>query len=362
MPLFFFLIPSAYREETFMRKQLLNKTNIEVSELCLGTMTFGEQNNISESHQILDYALDHEINFFDTAEMYPIPPKAETHFKTEEIIGKWANFNQKRSDIILATKVIGPSSFMTYIRGGSKSIKDNMREALEGSLRRLQTDYIDLYQLHWPARPTNFFGQLEYTYPSALKDDQIYDTIMAFEELKKEGLIRSYGVSNETPWGLMKYQEISKSEGFTGISTVQNPYSLLNRTFEIGMSEICHRENIQLLAYSPLGFGVLSGKYINNSSTPNDRLNLFPDYQRYSNPTAVNATKKYLDLSLQHNISLTQMALQFVTSRKFLVSNIIGATNITQLKENIDSVNLNLSKELLTEIEKIHNESPNPSP
>lgn len=345
-----------------MKKQLLNNTDLEVSQLCMGTMTFGEQNTPIESHQILDYAFDHGINFFDTAEMYPIPPKAATHFKTEEIIGHWSKFRHQRHQIILATKIIGPSSTMTYIRGGSQVIKNNMKMAITGSLTRLKTDYIDLYQLHWPARPTNYFGQLGYSYPQNLRDDQILETLEAFEALKKEGLIRAYGVSNETPWGLMKYQELSKREGFTGISTIQNPYNLLNRTFEIGMAEICHREKIQLLAYSPLGFGVLSGKYVSNTSSPKDRLNQFPDYRRYSNPAAIEATKKYWELAKEHHISLSQLALQFVNTRKFLGSNIIGATTIEQLRENIESINLELSQELLNKLEAIHHGHPNPSP
>lgn len=345
-----------------MKKQVLKNTEIEVSPLCLGTMTFGEQNTQKEAHEILDFAFERGINFFDTAEMYPIPPKSETHFRTEEIIGEWSKFHQKRDQIVMATKMIGPTSFMTYIRNGSTNIKASMREAVTGSLQRLKTEYIDLYQLHWPARPTNFFGQLNYSYPEQLREDQILETLESFEEVKKEGLIRSYGVSNETPWGMMKYQELSKAKGFCGISTIQNPYSLLNRTFEIGMAEVCHREGIQLLAYSPLGFGVLTGKYLNNTSTPRDRLNLFPDYQRYSNPYAVESTKKYLELANKVGVSLTKLALQFVTTRPFMVSNIIGATNITQLEENILSLEINLTDEILNEIEVIHASFPNPSP
>ncbi len=345
-----------------MENRILRHTDIKVSALCLGTMTFGEQNTPQESHEIMDFALDNGINFFDTAEMYPIPPKEETHFRTEEIIGRWSQFQASRDKVILATKIIGPSSFMTYIRNGSPNIKDSLREALNGSLKRLNTDYIDLYQIHWPARVTNYFGQLGYSYPETMQSDQIMETTYELEKFKKEGLIRSYGVSNESPWGMMKYQEITKKEKLTGISTIQNPYSLLNRTFEIGMSEVCHREEIQLLPYSPLGFGVLTGKYIENRSSPQDRLNRWPDYKRYNNPAAIEATKKYNELAKSHGISLTHMALQFVTNRPFVLSNIIGATNIIQLKENIDSVETALSSELLEEIDQIHMLSPNPSP
>jgi aryl-alcohol dehydrogenase-like predicted oxidoreductase len=345
-----------------MKKRLLKNTSIEVSSICLGTMTFGEQNSLDQSHKILDFALDSGINFFDTAEMYPIPPNEKTHFQTEEIIGKWSNFHTRRSEIIMATKIIGPSSFMKYIRGGSRRIKSSIREAVTGSLSRLQTDYVDLYQIHWPARPTNFFGQLGYSYPKELKDDQILETLQCFEQLKKEGLIRTYGISNETPWGMMKYQQFSLQEGYSGISTIQNPYNLLNRTFEIGMSEVCHQEGIQLLAYSPLGFGVLTGKYITKNSTPNDRLNLFPDYHRYSNPAAVKATTQYLELANSLGVSLTQLALQFVTTRPFLVSNIIGATNIEQLEENIKSTDFVMTDEIIKQIEAIHLQHPNPSP
>ena len=345
-----------------MEKRLLRNTDIEVSCLCLGTMTFGEQNTLKDSHEIMDYALDHGVNFFDTAEMYPIPPNEQTHFRTEEYIGKWETFHQRRSEIIMATKIIGPSSFMTYIRNGSPNIKASIREAVTGSLRRLKTDYIDLYQIHWPARMTNFFGQMEYPYPNKLKNDQILETLQSFEEIKKEGLIRSYGISNETPWGMMKYQELSRSNNFTGISTIQNPYNLLNRTFEIGMSEVCHREGVQLLPYSPLGFGVLTGKYINNTSSPKDRLNRWPDYKRYSNEHAVKSTEMYIELAQNLGVSLTQLALEFVTSRPFVVSNIIGATSIEQLKENIQSTNLQMNEEIFNEINRIHQLHPNPSP
>ena len=345
-----------------MKKRTLRHTDIQVSPLCMGTMTFGEQNTLAESHQIMDCAYDYGINFFDTAEMYPIPPNAQTHFRTEEFIGQWDKFKNHRDQIILATKIIGPSSVMTYIRGGSKKIKDNIQDAITGSLRRLNTDYIDLYQIHWPARPTNFFGQLDYKFPTNLVDDQITETNFALESLKQEGLIRAYGISNETPWGMMKYQEVSKINSLTGISTIQNPYNLLNRSFEVGMAEICHREGIQLLPYSPLGFGVLTGKYIGQTANENSRLLRWPDYKRYSNENAVKATKKYMQLAQDHGLSLTQIALQFVTSRPFVLSNIIGATTIPQLKENLDSIQLNLKEEILRGIEQIHQEHPNPAP
>ena len=349
-----------------MRYRKLGTTDLSVSVICLGTMTFGEQNSQQDGFDQMDYALERGVNFFDTAELYAVMPKKETYGKTEEILGNWFQEKKNRDKIILASKIASKSDGLEWIREGSENLgfdKKNMNAAIDASLRRLKTDYIDLYQLHWPERKVPKFGQLDYKHdPKDNNWTTIEEVLFNLNELIKAGKVRHVGLSNETPWGMMKYQELSKENGFSGISTIQNPYSLLNRTFEIGMAEVCHREGIQLLAYSPLGFGVLTGKYLNNTSTPRDRLNLFPDYQRYSNPYAVESTKKYLELANKLGVSLTKLALQFVTTRPFMVSNIIGATNITQLEENILSLEINMTNEILKEIEIIHASFPNPSP
>tara|TARA_B100000902_G_scaffold292403_1_gene278796 strand:- start:39 stop:1076 length:1038 start_codon:yes stop_codon:yes gene_type:complete len=345
-----------------MDYNLLPGTEIKVSKICLGTMTFGRQNNEKEGHDQMDYSYDRGVNFFDTAELYPVPPSPETQGETERIIGSWLKKTGKRDKIIIASKVAGPSSFSKHIRENMAYSKTTINEAINNTLIRLRTDYIDLYQIHWPERVTNFFGKRGYEF---YKEDQWkynFDIILdVLNENIKKGKIRNIGISNETPWGLMRYINESK-ESRPKIISIQNPYSLLNRTFEIGNSEICHKENIGLLAYSPLGFGTLTGKYLGGNMPKNARLTLFPHYDRFSNKESKKAIQKYYDLAKENGMSLTTMALSFVNDRSFVTSNIIGATSIEQLKENIDSYKTLLSNELLEEINIIHNNQPNPAP
>lgn len=346
-----------------MNYGFIPRTNIRVSKICLGTMTWGRQNTKEEAFDQMDFALDQEVNFFDTAEMYPIPPKPELYALTEEYIGAWFKERNNRDSVVLATKIAGPAPFTKHIRTTGFS-KKALVQALEGSLKRLQTDYIDLYQLHWPERNTNYFGQLGFN--ADLTDeweDNIHHVLETLSSFVKQGKVRQVGVSNEAPWGVMRYLEESKvHQELPRMVTIQNPYSLLNRTFEVGLSEIAIREKIGLLAYSPLGFGVLSGKYLGGITPRNARLSLFPHYSRYSSDKATEATQKYSELAKVHGLSLAQMALAFVNTRKFVTSNIIGATSMAQLKENIASIKIKLSDEILEGIEAIHNEIPNPAP
>ena len=338
-------------------------TDIEVSKICLGTMTWGNQNTAAEGHGQMDYAVDQGINFFDTAELYPIPAHPDRYAHTEIIIGNWFKKNKNRDDIVLATKVAGNADFAKFIRTTGFT-REAILGAVEGSLERLQTDYIDLYQLHWPERSTNYFGQRGYEHDITDHwEDNFHQVLETFRDLIKEGKIRQVGISNETPWGTMRYLEEGKVHAsLPRMITIQNPYSLLNRLFETGMGEIAIREQIGLLAYSPLGFGVLSGKYLGGKLPSKSRLALFPTYKRYRSENATKATQKYFDLAQEHGISLAQMALAFVNSRPFVTSNIIGATTMDQLKENIGSIDVKLNDALLKGINAIHDEIPNPSP
>lgn len=346
-----------------MQYRKLGNTDIDVSVICLGTMTWGEQNTQQQGFQQMDYALGQGVNFFDTAELYSIPARAETYGSTETIIGHWLQQRGNREKIILASKAAGPGEgWVNHIRNGtSKFNKSNITEAVDNSLKRLQTDYIDLYQLHWPERKANFFSTLGYE----VKEDKftsVVETLEALSEQVKAGKIRHIGLSNETPWGLMSFLQAAKELNLPRVVSVQNPYSLLNRSYEVGMAEISHREQCGLLSYSPLGFGVLSGKYLNNQQPDGARISLWPDYSRYSNPSAITATEKYVSLANQHGLDPAQMALAFVNSRQFLTSTIIGATTMQQLESNIASVDLTLSEEVLEGIEAIHCEISNPSP
>ncbi len=345
-----------------MKYRQLGQTDIEVSVICLGTMTFGEQNTEAQAHAQLDYAVAEGVNFIDTAELYAIPPKPETQGLTESYIGRWLARRQDRDRLIIATKASGPGDFVKHIRGGPRLNRQHITQALEASLKRLRTDYVDLYQIHWPARQTNFFGQLGYTCGDAAPLDNIETTLSVLNDFVTQGKIRHIGISNETPWGTMEYLHLAKTHGWPRIVSVQNPYSLLNRSYEIGMAEISCREAVGLLAYSPLGFGVLSGKYMEQRATADARLNLFKDYDRYTNPEGLAATEAYVQLARAHGLSPAQMALAFVNSRPFLTSTIIGATTLKQLRENIDSINLDLSTEVLAAIEAIHTHHPNPCP
>jgi len=346
-----------------MKYNVLPTTHIRVSKICLGTMTWGRQNTEKEAFEQMDYAVEQGINFFDTAELYPVPAMKELYGLTEEIIGKWFASRNNREAIVLASKVAGPAAFTRHIRTTGYS-PESIREAVEGSLRRLRTDYIDLYQLHWPERNTNYFGKREFPYdPDEEWRDNFHEVLESLGELIAEGKIRHLGVSNETAWGVMRYLEEHKVyPELPRVLTVQNPYSLLNRLYEVGLSEISMRSKVSLLAYSPLGFGVLSGKYLGGQSPQKARVTLFPNYNRYSGPTAVEATARYSELALKHGLSLAQLALAFVNSRPFLCSNIIGATNMEQLRENIRSIKVHLHPEVLEEIEEIHRAIPNPAP
>jgi len=347
-----------------MQYRPLGRTDINVSQICLGTMTWGEQNSEADAFAQMDYAFDQGINFFDTAEMYPIPGRQVSQGETERCIGNWLKQSGKRSDLILATKVTGysaPDGYFGYLRGGTRLSRPQIFEAVEGSLARLQTDTIDLYQLHWPDRSTNFFGPLGYVHR---EEDRIpiEETLSAMDDLVTQGKIRHVGISNETPWGLMEYLRISKDKDLARVVSIQNPYSLLNRSFEIGLAECSIREAVGLLAYSPLAFGMLSGKYMSDDDLSTARLNLFPSYNRYGSAEAQAATEAYVGLARAHGFNPAQMALAFVNSRQFLTSTIIGATNLDQLKTNIGSVDVTLTDELMTEIDAIHRKYVIPSP
>jgi aryl-alcohol dehydrogenase-like predicted oxidoreductase len=342
-----------------MKYEKLPQSDIEVSKICLGTMTFGKQNSQIEGHQQLDYAIEKGINFIDTAELYPVPAEAETYGETERIIGNWLK-HKKRSSIILASKIAGPGDYTKHIRktGFSKSA---LVAALDNSLQRLQTDYIDLYQLHWPERFTNTFGIRGYRHNSNEKwEDNFQEILQTLKGFISDGKIRHIGLSNENPWGVMRFLEESKND-LPRMITIQNPYSLINRQFEVGNAEISMRENIGLLAYSPLACGVLSGKYIKGEDQPNSRLNLFKKFTRYSSDQSTKATNKYLELANKLGISLTHMALAFVNKQPFVTSNIIGATTMHQLKENISSIDFDLDHQTINDINKIHEEIPDPS-
>jgi len=341
----------------------LGNTDIDVSVICLGTMTWGEQNTAKEGSEQLDYALSQGVNFIDTAELYAIPPRAETYGRTEEIVGQWLHKRGRRDDIVLASKIAGPGvGWIDHIRDGKTRFDAaTIATALDASLKRLQTDYLDLYQLHWPERPANFFGRLGYRHEE--RDfTPIDETLAALNDLVKAGKIRHVGLSNETPWGVMRFIQAAERHGLARVVTIQNPYSLLNRTFEIGLAEIAHRESVGLLAYSPLGFGVLSGKYLGGRQPEGARMTLWPNYSRYSSPEALAATQAYAGLAHAHGLDPAQMALAYVNSRSFLTSTIIGATTMDQLRSNIASIDVTLSDEVLEAIEGIHVRHPNPAP
>lgn len=345
-----------------MKYTIIPNTTIEVSKICLGTMTFGEQNTEAEGHAQMDFALEKGINFFDTAEMYSVPGRKETYGSTEKIIGTWFKKTGNRDKVILASKIAGPNPGLSYIRENMDFSPESIALSIDKSLTRLQTDYIDLYQLHWPERKTNFFGQRGYKVQDDAWEDNIHTVLETLEEFIKEGKIRNIGVSNETPWGIMRFLEESKMNNLPRIKTIQNPYSLLNRLFENGSAEIAMRENVGLLAYSPLAFGVLSGKFLSGESHPKARLSLFPQFSRYNSAQCTQATRLYQEIANQNGLSLTQMALAFVNQQPFVTSNIVGATNLTQLQENIDSINVVLSETILKEINNVQSAIPDPAP
>ncbi|MDQ6987389.1 MAG: NADP(H)-dependent aldo-keto reductase [Mariprofundaceae bacterium] len=346
-----------------MKYRKLGKTDIDVSSICLGSMTWGEQNSQAEAFEQMDYALDQGVNFFDTAELYAIPPKAETYGRTEEIIGAWFKKTGKRQRIVLASKVCGPTVWCEHIRHGKARLNaKNIIAACEASLCRLHTDYLDLYQTHWPDRNANFFGKLGYQHDAEEQKIPIEETLEAMSRLVDQGKVRHVGVSNETPWGVMRHVNLSAGTELARIASIQNPYSLLNRSFEIGLAEIACREHVGLLAYSPLAFGVLSGKYLNGAKPSAARLTLFDSYTRYTGDLAEAATQAYVQLADEHGLDPAQMALAFILRQPFVCSAIIGATTMAQLADNFASSELSLSDAVMEGIEAIHRRYPNPCP
>ncbi|HSN16471.1 MAG TPA: NADP(H)-dependent aldo-keto reductase [Anaeromyxobacteraceae bacterium] len=350
-----------------MKYRKLGRTGVDVSVIALGTMTFGEQNTEADGHAQLDLALDAGVNFIDTAEMYPVPPRPETQGRTEAIVGSWlARSPALRQRIVLATKAAGPARDgvrPSHVRGGRTSFtRANLFEAVDESLGRLKTDYIDLYQLHWPDRTTNTFGKLGFEPAKDEETVSIEETLEALGLLVKSGKVRAIGVSNETPWGLARFLQLSEARGLPRVASIQNPYSLLNRSFEIGLAELAWREEAGLLAYSPLAFGTLSGKYLGGARPEGARVTRFERFQRYSNPEAERATREYVELFRRHGLDPAQAALAFVNDRFFVTSTIVGATTPEQLRRNLSSIDLTLSDEVLREIEQIHRRQPNPAP
>ncbi len=346
----------------------LGQSDLVISPIAIGTMTFGEQNTESEAFAQLDWAISKGINFIDTAEMYPVPPKENTFTATETIIGRWLR-KQNREDIVLATKAAGPRRSLNWIRHGPKAIDEkNLREAVEGSLKRLQTDYIDLYQLHWPERNVPMFGQYKFDPRGEIEGSKLKEWVSIHEQLEalgklvQEGKIKNIGISNEQSWGVMEFIRIAREKKLPLIASVQNCYNLINRGLEFGMTEILYREKIGFLAYSPLAFGHLTGKYLKDMDAAG-RVKLFQGFaQRYAKPNVLPAVKAYETLASKHSMTLTEMALAFVFSQWFVTSTIIGATSLNQLKENIEAYSALLSEELLDEIEMIHLTHMNPAP
>lgn len=341
----------------------LGRSQIKVSALCLGSMTWGEQNNQSDAFAQIDRARDAGVNFIDTAEMYPVPPRGETYGATERIIGNYFKERGGRDKWIVASKVAGPGNGMTHIReGNTRFTREHITAAVDDSLARLQTDYIDLYQLHWPDRRTNYFGNLGYRHNPDEAMTPVEDTLEVLDELVRSGKIRHIGLSNETPWGVSRFLHLAETRGWPRIASIQNPYNLLNRSYEVGLAEMSIREQAGLLAYSPLAFGTLTGKYLNGLRPEKGRLTLFSRFSRYTNPEAQSACARYVQLARDHGMDPAQMALAFVTRQPFVTSNIIGATNMDQLNRNLSSVNMGLTDKVLEGIADIHRSQPNPAP
>ncbi len=348
-----------------MQYRKLGATGIDVPLIGLGTMTWGEQNTVEQACEQMDYSLSRGVNFFDAAEMYPVPPRAETAGDTERCIGQWLSQTGKRSEITLATKVSGRADTRPdwkHIRDGPRLSRDHIRRAIEGSLERLQTDYVDLYQVHWPERATNYFGMRGYVHYPKGDGIAIEETLDALSELVDEGLVKHVGLSNETPWGMMEYLRQASERGLAKVVSIQNVYNLLSRQFETGLAEMAIREEVGLLAYSPMAFGVLSGKYIGGKMPAGSRLELFERFVRYGSPQSEAATIAYQGIAEKHGMTLAQMSLAFVCQQPFVTSCLIGATTMDQLCENIDAVDVSVSKELLAEINEVHNQYPDPAP
>ena len=344
-----------------MKYRSLADSGVEVSLICLGTMTYGEQNTIAEAHAQLDYAVAQGVNFIDSAEMYPVPPTAATQGATEHHIGQWLARRTDRDRLIIASKVSGPS-MQAYLRGGPRLNRGHIEKAITASLKRLHTDYIDLYQVHWPERATNFFGRLGYEYNDCSDEIAIEETLAALARLVEKGQVRWLGISNETAWGTMRYLELAAQHGWPRIVSVQNPYNLLNRIYEIALAEIAHREQVGLLAYSPLAFGVLSGKYLDGKADAKARLMLYQQFDRYSNDQAERAVRRYVTIAHQAGLNAAQMALAYINQKPFTTATIIGATTMEQLQANIASIDIELDASVLSAIEEVHKEIPNPCP
>lgn len=345
-----------------MEYRQLGRTDLKVSKICLGTMTWGEQNTEQEAHQQLDYAVDRSINFIDAAEMYPVPTRAETQGLTEQYLGTWLHQRGRRDDLVIATKVTGRSAGFPYLREGPRLNAQQITQALEDSLKRLQTDYVDLYQIHWPERKTNFFGQLGYQHHPQDDAIEIEETLAALDSLVKSGKVRHIGLSNETPWGVHEYLRLSDAGVGPRIASIQNPYNLLNRSFEVGLAEMAIREQVGLLAYSPLAFGALSGKYLGDQKPENARLTLFTRFTRYTSELAEKVTTQYVQVARDHGLDPSQMALAFVNDQPFVTANIIGATSLQQLEDNIASAELTLSEAVRADLETVQKAHPNPCP
>ena len=346
-----------------MQQRMLGTSDIEVSELALGTMTYGEQNSERQSHKLLDIAFECGINFIDTAEMYPVPPRAESAGRSESIIGSWLKKRAKRDELVLATKATGPGVHVAHIRNAKLDFEhSSLEQAIDASLRRLGTDYIDLYLLHWPERATNFFGQLGYKPAQREEPSTVERTLIGLDRAVLSGKIRAVGLSNETPWGLMSFINCARRLNLAPIVAIQNPYNLLNRSFEVGLAEVSDRENTSLLAYSPLAFGTLTGKYAKAPHGPDARLNRYSRFLRYTNDNGIAATEKYLDLARQSGVDPAHMAISFILTRRYVSSVLLGATTEEQLRHNLQSTEISLSKQQLKAIDKIHTQIPNPCP
>lgn len=349
-----------------MKYRKLGRTDLSVSLIGLGTMTWGEQNTEAQAHEQLDFAIEHGVNLVDTAEMYPVPPKAETQGRTETYIGTWLARTGRRQDIVLASKVAGPvrdAKRPSHIRDGKTHLdRKNITQALHDSLRRLQTDYLDLYQLHWPDRTTMTFGRPFYPWADDAHTVAIAETLGVLQDFVREGKVRHIGVSNETPWGVSQFLKHADQDGLPRIAAIQNPYSLLNRHYEQGLSEFSRFEDVGLLAYSPLAMGMLSGKYLDGARPEGARLTRYERFTRYSNPQSEAATTEYCQLAREHGLTPTQLALGWVNAQPFVTSNLIGATTLQQLKENIGTADVSLSPEIVQAINAIHTRWPNPAP
>ena len=346
-----------------MKYTTLPNTALKVSKICLGTMTWGNQNTEAEAFEQMDYALSQGVNFFDTAELYPVPATPQTYADTERIIGNWFQKTGNREKVVLASKIAGAGDYTKHIRTGGFT-KQNITEAVEGSLQRLQTDYLDLYQLHWPSRGVNCFGVRDYPYETSTKEVENHLEILeVLNAFVKAGTIKAIGLSNETPWGTMKYLQTAAVNNFVRPVTIQNSYSMIHRAYEYGMSEVSLREDIGLLVYSPLAQGVLSGKYLDGKRPEGSRGNLFPRFiARYMGDGSLEAVRRYEAIAAKNGITLTELSLAFINQLPFVTSNIIGATRMDQLKENIGSIHIDLSAETIAAINAVHAEIPNPAP